>query len=115
MTVKECYDFLGADYDGVLGRLLKEERITKFLGKFLQDPMLPPLEQALADEDYETAFRCAHNIKGVCQNLGITVLAEVSSDLTEQLRGGKPSEDITPNLEKVRQEYAKTVQAIESL
>ncbi|MCH5264803.1 MAG: Hpt domain-containing protein [Lachnospiraceae bacterium] len=115
MTVKECYEFLGADYDGVLGRLMKEERVTKYLGKFLQDPMLEPLEKALEEKDYETAFRCAHNIKGVCQNLGITVLADVSSDLTEKLRGGEPSEDITPELEQVRQEYAKTVEALETL
>ena len=32
MTVKECYEAMGADYDDVMGRLRKDERVQKFLG-----------------------------------------------------------------------------------
>ena len=35
MTVKECYEQMGADYEGVLGRLRSEVLIKKFAKKFL--------------------------------------------------------------------------------
>ena len=63
--------------------------------------------------DYEEAFRAAHTLKGVCANLGFTQLFKVSSDLTEELRGGAPDEAKLPELlEKVSSEYKKTVDAI---
>ena len=37
MTVKECYEQMGADYEGVLGRLRSEGLIKKFAKKFLDD------------------------------------------------------------------------------
>ena len=37
MTVKECYEQMGADYEGVLGRLRSEVLIKKFAKKFLDD------------------------------------------------------------------------------
>ena len=36
MTVKECYEQMGADYEGVLGRLRSEGIIKKFAKNFLQ-------------------------------------------------------------------------------
>ena len=29
MTVKECYEAIGADYEDVMGRLRKDERVEK--------------------------------------------------------------------------------------
>ena len=37
MTVKECYEQMGADYEDVLGRLRNEALIRKFAKKFLED------------------------------------------------------------------------------
>ena len=37
MTVKECYDAIGADYEDVMGRLRKDERVQKFVLKLLDD------------------------------------------------------------------------------
>ena len=34
MTVKECYEAIGADYEEVLRRLANEERVARFLLKF---------------------------------------------------------------------------------
>lgn len=75
--------------------------------------MLNTLEDFLAASDYEEAFRAAHNLKGVCQNLGITRLAESSSELCETMRNGRPVVDITPLLEKVREDYKITIEALE--
>ena len=44
MTVKECYEQMGADYEGVLGRLRSEVLIKKFAKKFLDDGSFPESE-----------------------------------------------------------------------
>ena len=38
MTVKECYEQMGSDYESVLGRMGSEAMIKRFALKFLQDP-----------------------------------------------------------------------------
>ena len=38
MTVKECYEQMGSDYEGVLERLGSEAIVKRFALKFLQDP-----------------------------------------------------------------------------
>ena len=40
------------------------------------------LQDSLAKEDYEEAFRAAHTIKGVCQNLAFDKLGNSSEHLT---------------------------------
>ena len=70
MTVKECYEQMGADYEGVLGRLRSEGLIKKFAKKFLDDGSFQSLKDNLAQGNGEEAFRAAHTLKGVCQNLG---------------------------------------------
>ena len=113
MTIQECYEAMGGDYKGVMARLLKEDRVAHFLGKFKNDSMLEPLEASLAAKNYEDAFRAAHNLKGVCQNLGIIKLADSSSELCELVRNGEPAEDITPYLEAVREDFSVTIKALE--
>ena len=86
MTVKECYEQMGSDYEGVLGRLGSEAIVKRFALKFLQDPSFAQLKESLAKNDGEEAFRAAHTLKGVCLNLGFDELFEVSAELTEKLR-----------------------------
>ena len=92
MTVKECYEQMGSDYEGVLGRLGSEAIVKRFALKFLQDPSFAQLKESLAKNDGEEAFRAAHTLKGVCLNLGFDELFEVSAELTEKLRERKPQE-----------------------
>ena len=127
MTVKECYEQMGSDYEGVLGRLGSEAIVKRFALKFLQDPSFAQLKlkflqdpsfaqlkESLAKNDGEEAFRAAHTLKGVCLNLGFDELFEVSAELTEKLRGRKTagSEEL---FQKVSQKYQKTVTAIQGL
>ncbi len=37
MTVKECYEQMGGNYDDVMSRLRTDERVIKFLGKVVSD------------------------------------------------------------------------------
>ena len=87
MTIKECYEKVGSDYDGVLKRLGSEALVKRFAVKFLNDPSFQELTDGLAAQDGEKAFRAAHTLKGVCLNLGFTELYKVSAELTEVLRG----------------------------
>ena len=67
MTLKECYEALEGDYEGVVARLRSEKMVQKFVLKFLNDKSYELLEASLKEENYEDAFRAAHTIKGVCQ------------------------------------------------
>ena len=87
MTVKECYEQIGSDYAGVLKRLGSEALVKRFALKFLKDPSYQELKDALIKKDGETAFRAAHTLQGVCQNLGFDRPYESSAALTEHLRG----------------------------
>lgn len=88
MTVRECYELIGGDYEDVLGRLLSEARVQKFALMFLKDPSIGQLRNAMESGNCENAFRAAHTLKGICANLGFTSLWEKSSDITELLRAG---------------------------
>lgn len=114
MTVKECYEQMGADYEGVLGRLRSEGLIKKFAKKFLDDGSFQSLKDNLAQGNGEEAFRAAHTLKGVCQNLGFDNLYKPSFDITEQLRG-RSTEGCEELLAKVEEQYKKTTDAIQMM
>lgn len=111
MTLEECYAALGGDYAEVMGRLRSEKLVQKFVLKFLNDPSYDLLQRSWAAQDYDEAFRAAHTIKGVCQNLGFTLLYRSSAALCEALRNGFHPE--APALaETVTADYAQTTDAI---
>ena len=114
MTVKECYELLGGDYEGVSKRLPGDNFIKKFAIKFLADPSYDNLDQALKEQNLEEAFRAAHTLKGVCQNLGFDDLYKVSSAITEVLRSGT-MEGCAEMFKDVEAQYHRTVDAIHRL
>lgn len=111
MTLQECYAALGGDYDEVLGRLRSERMIQKFVLRFLEDKSYDLLCASMESGNYEEAFRAAHTIKGVCQNLGLTRLLNSSSQLSEALRHGYTPE-ADGLAEQVGRDYQDTVGAI---
>ena len=88
MTMKEFYGAISGDYDEALTRLMNESMMSRFVKKFADDQSFEELEQNLAADRTEEAFRAAHTLKGVCKNLAFTALADVSSEITEMLRAG---------------------------
>ena len=113
MTLQECYAAMGGSYDEVIGRLRSERLVQKFVLKFADDGSYDLLCRSLEEKNYEEAFRAAHTIKGVCQNLSIQKLQDSSSRLCESLRNGyTPEADALA--EEVRADYAQTVDAIRS-
>jgi hypothetical protein len=114
MTVKECYEAIGGDYEGVMQRLREENRVARFAGRFLTDPNFAQLKEGLEAGDVQAAFRAAHTLKGVCQNLGFTGLYRLASEVTECLR----SEDLAGGAAlwpRLQEEYERTVEMIENL
>ena len=74
MTIQECYAQMGADYNEVFRRLYNEAMIRKFVLLFPKDDSFHNLEAALKEQNVKEAFRAAHTLKGVCQNLGFSNL-----------------------------------------
>ncbi len=113
MTIRECYSMLNGDYDDVIGRLRSERLVQKFLLKFLADGSYELLFRSLGEGNAQEAFRAAHTIKGMCQNLSFTALERSASALTETLRGGELA-GYEPHLSAVKEDYERTVAAIKA-
>ena len=112
MTIPEFYDAIGGGYQDAIGRLLDDKRIRKYVYKFEACTDYADLLAALEAGNYADAFRFSHNLKGMGLNLSLGVLAESSHVLCEALRGGPPTEDITPLVDKVKQDYALVLKNI---
>ena len=106
MTVRECYEKIGSDFDKVLGRMGSEALVKRFAVKFLEDKSFEELTESLKEKDGEDAFRAAHTLKGICANLGLDRFYEADCELTEG------SEEL---YQKVAEAYEATVTVLKEL
>ncbi|MCM1567968.1 MAG: Hpt domain-containing protein [Roseburia sp.] len=114
MTIREFYAAIGGDYDDVMARLRMEGLVQRFVQKFKADGSYQLLCDSLAAGDYAEAFRAAHTLKGVCQNLSFTPLHHTAHELTELLRDCEPH-DCSELMDKLKQSYQTVIDAIEQL
>lgn len=114
MTIKDCYSKFGGDYEDVFSRLRTEERIEKFIIRFLDDGSYQQIEASLKAGDMEDAFRAAHTLKGIAQNFSFTTLFQSSEELTEALRPGNEDKgaDVNALLANVTRDYGAVAEAI---
>lgn len=111
MTLQECYDKMGGDYADVSARLRSEKLVQRFAFKFLDDKSYEMFCTMMAEKNYEEAFRAAHTIKGVCQNLSFARLLKTSSEMSDALRNGwTPEADAL--MGRMEADYQTTVAAI---
>lgn len=103
--LEEC----GADVETTLKRFMNNDAIyQKFLGKFPHDPNYANLGTNLEAGAFEEAYKCAHALKGVVGNLGLTPIFEKVSTLVEELRN-KAAEDVdTVRANELWQDIKKT-------
>ncbi len=87
MTLRECYESFGGDYDDALSRMMNDSLIERFLLKFLDDRTAESMRISIETGNVSELFRGAHTMKGVAGNLGFAQLGKASSALTEHLRG----------------------------
>lgn len=111
MTLQECYEAMGGDYQEVISRLRSDRLVQKFVLKFLDDKSFELFCSSMESKNYEEAFRAVHTIKGICQNLGFKRLQKSSSEMSDALRHGwTPEADaLTGALEE---DYTVTANAI---
>lgn len=115
MTLTAFYEAIDANYSSVLQRMGgMEKMVDKFVRKFPNDTAARDLFESYEKKDYETAFRMAHTLKGVCMNLGFDKLCDSSSELTEALRG-HVADNADELLENVRQDYEKIIELLKDL
>lgn len=114
MTVIECYEKIGGDYENAMSRFKNEALVKRFLPMFLSDPSFRELTDALENDDVGTAFRAAHTLKGVSANLSLARLNSAAVEITEMLRAEEllRAKEYFPN---VKEAYDKTFEAIEQL
>lgn len=115
MTLTAFYKAIESDYSTVLNRMGGSERmVDKFVRKFPNDTAATQLFESFEAKDYETAFRMAHTLKGVCMNLGFEKLQKSSSELTEALRN-QVADNAPELLEEVRRDYEEIVGLLKEL
>ncbi len=108
MDLKTFYEVTGSDYNGTMNRLMKEDRIVKFLRMFAAQNDYASLKQDVEQKNYEKIFLDSHSLKGVAANLGLSRIADSSSDLCEATRNGA-----APSGELLSELFAKVESAME--
>ena len=87
MITIEKLNAFGADTAEGLERCYGNEALyLKLVNMILNETNFDKLEQALANNDLDTAFEAAHALKGVLGNLSLTPMYKISVEMTELLR-----------------------------
>ena len=116
MTLREFYEKIGSSLDAVMSQMgMPEKIVEKFVRKFPNDKSAAELFRTYESKDYETAFRMAHTLKGLCLNLGFDKLRESSAEMTEALRGGSAADNADELMAKVHRDYDAVISALNEL
>lgn len=100
----EALNLWGCDVEGALERFLGDEELyVSCLRMMTEDEGLQRLGEELKAGNVEGAFDCAHTLKGVIANMGLTPMLEIIMRIVEPLRAGQ-----IKNLEPV---YGELMQA----
>ena len=115
MELNNFFEEVGGSYNEVISRLGKDERIVKYLIRFVESDPMSDFDRALGENNIEDAFRALHSIKGMCLNLGLGALGKSSSELCEEYRHGAPEGDVSELTARTRADYATAIAAIKKL
>ena len=115
MTVQEFYSKIKGNYEEIIGRMKDDARVKKFVFMFLRDETFDRLCETMEAGNYPDAFRQAHTLKGLCQNLAFSDLYEPVHELTECLRGGTCDEKALEYFELTKQKFEFVKKGIEEL
>ncbi len=112
--IEELYNHIGGDYAKAISRMQNDERIKKYLKFFLMDESYQQLAQAMEAHNCEEAFRGAHTLKGVSQNMAFAVLGNIVEQITEELRA-KDFDKALETFPKVTESYQKVIEEIKRI
>ena len=111
MTLKEFYEEVQGDYNTALTRMMNDGFITRMLTKFTQGTYVEDIIKAYEAKDMKEVFAHSHALKGVCGNLALTTLYNVSSIITEATRNLNENEfiNLDNELQSLKDIYSKTL------
>lgn len=121
MTIKEFYDFIGEDYDDVIGRLRAESRVYKYIMKYPDDKNFDIIISSMKEKNYSDAFRAAHTVKGTALNFSFNSFAAVASEITEKLRNFEDAAaieadpDLNRLISEASEKYEKIISGIKRI
>lgn len=102
----------GCDVQSVMRRLFNDEEFfLECLNDVVDDPNFPGLMDALQKQDLPTAFDCAHALKGLLSNVGLTPMYNKAVEIVEPLRVGN-SEHVLENTKELLEMKVKVAQII---
>lgn len=97
--LKTALESLGINVDTALSRFMGIDSILlKSLKLFLADTNIETLQTALENNNAEQAYHAMHTIKGVCGNLSMDKLFNLSAELCVLLKQNE--------LEKAKEKFA---------
>ncbi len=116
MTTQELYDQIGGNYTEALSRMSMDALVARFVVRFLDDSSCNEIVAAWKAGNDEAAFKAAHAAKGVCANLSLTHLSQLSSDICEALRPGnealRAQTDVDALVAQLETDYESTIARI---
>ncbi len=70
---------------------LSDDKLVILLNRYVEDSsrLIQQLEQAVQQQEQDTARRCAHSLKSTSANVGALVMADLARILEEQARTGQ--------------------------
>lgn len=96
----------GADAEGIQERFLGDWGFyERCYVSFLADSSFEKTGQAIEAGDYRAAFDCAHSLKGLSANMGLTPLFDTVCILVESLRA-EDYEDLNGKYDAVMSQLA---------
>ena len=104
---------LGADYGEVRARLIKEERIEKYLHIFFNGEYFETIGRSINEGNWGEAFRAVHSLKGVSLTLGFQKLYQASDALCDMLRDCvTPEADISGPVQELQVQSVQLMPAV---
>ena len=116
MTLEELYQMIDADYQQAIRVLRMDKLLNKHIRKLVSGGVIDSLIEAEQNMDPKELFERSHAVKGIAANLGLTKIAALASDISEEFRPGNPrrmsDEEVHEKFSQIRELYAKTVEGI---
>lgn len=117
MTIQDLYQNIGGDFDQAIRVLRVDKLVDKHIRKFTKNGVVENLLAAGESMDAGELFDAAHAMKGVCSNLGLTRLSELSSEICEEFRPGNArtitDDEVKQRIALIREKYETTASFIQ--
>lgn len=85
----EVLQGLGCDMEDIMTRFLDDEEFyLSCFDSIIQDTKFEELKKYIIAGDVSKAFECAHTLKGLIANTGLSSLGSIMVEIVETLRDG---------------------------